>query len=47
MQGRLIPNYRRIKYRLSLPNNWENEIKEANNIGFSLMEWTLDYEWPS
>ena len=43
MQGRLSPIIDE-KIQAFPVNNWENEIKEANNIGFSLMEWTLDYD---
>ena len=25
-------------------NNWQNEFKKANHLGFKLMEWTIDYE---
>ena len=41
MQGRLSPVVNgRIQ---SFPwNNWQNEIIESKEIGFSLMEWTLD-----
>ncbi len=24
--------------------NWKNEFEKANNLGFKLMEWTIDYE---
>ena len=43
MQGRLSPIVDG-KIQTFPVNNWENEIKEASNIGFNLMEWTLDYD---
>lgn len=44
MQGRLSPIYfDRIQ---SFPwNNWKNEFIQSKEIGFSLLEWTLDYDF--
>lgn len=41
MQGRLSPV---IKKRIQIfpYNNWKNEFKIGNKIGFSLIEWTID-----
>ncbi len=43
MQGRLSPV---IKKRIQIfpHKNWKNEFKIASEIGFSLMEWTIDTE---
>jgi len=43
MQGRLSPIY--FDKIQSFPlTNWENEFISAKEIGFTLMEWTLDYD---
>ena len=41
MQGRLSPI---IKNRIQIfpYKNWKKEFKVANEIGFTLMEWTID-----
>ena len=43
MQGRLSPV---IKKRIQIfpHKNWKNEFKIASEIGFSLIEWTIDTE---
>ena len=43
MQGRLS-NLVNNKIQSFPWMNWENEFKIANEISFSLMEWTLDHE---
>ena len=44
MQGRLVDQ--EIKSRIqSFPEkNWKKEIKIANKLGFSIIEWTIDYK---
>jgi len=43
MQGRLS-NMVDGKIQSFPWNNWQNEFKKANHLGFKLMEWTIDYE---
>lgn len=43
MQGRLSPVIEN-KIQCFPWQHWENEFKIANNIGFTLLEWTLDQE---
>ncbi len=43
MQGRLSPVTKK-RIQIFPHKNWKNEFKIANEIGFSLMEWTIDTE---
>lgn len=43
MQGRLSPVINK-RIQIFPHKNWKNEFKKANEIGFSLIEWTIDTE---
>ena len=44
MQGRLVNSEKKNSLQYFPANNWKKEIIIANNLGFKVMEWTINYE---